>query len=338
MAKIRVYALAKELEIDSQRVIDLARELGTDVSRPSNALDDALANQIREMQASMTAAAPERKPAPKIEPEPEAEEPANLTEPASEELLVAPAERTTAPLRPIAPTKSSGQSPSNLRAYLIDGLNVCNWGKQIALAPLLTLLVELKRRHHPFLCIFDANSRFVLEEFGERDFYEHLLNSFDCIGEVPGGTQADDFLLFRAHKTGEAIVTNDQYRDPKYRERYKWLRSVSPRLCKGIVVGGYLMIPELDIHARIRENLGALLKDFEALFRQKHREHRETQIKEDRVPTEPLADPGAEEQPEVAAAPPTAAPPIAPETDPAAAAQRPRSRRRRRRGGRRPTA
>ena len=98
------------------------------------------------------------------------------------------------------------------------------------------------------------------------------------------------------------------------------------------------MIPELDIHGRMRENLGALLKDFEALFRQKHREHRETQIKEDRVPTEPLADPGAEEQPEVAAAPPTAAPPIAPETDPAAAAQRPRSRRRRRRGGRRPTA
>jgi hypothetical protein len=332
VAKIRVYALAKELEIDSQRVIDLARELGTDVSRPSNALDDALANQIREMQASMTAAAPERQPEPKIAPVPEAEEPANLTEPASEELLVVPAERTTAPLRPIAPTKPSAQSPANLRAYLIDGLNVCNWSKQISLAPLLTLLVELKRRHHPFLCICDANTRFVLEEFGEREYYEHLLNSFDCIGEVPGGTQADDFLLFRAHKTGEAIVTNDQYRDPKYRERYKWLRSVSPRLCKGIVVGGYLMIPELDIHARIRENLGALLKDFEALFRQKHREPRETPDKEDRIPTEPLAESGPEEPTEIVAAQPTA-----PETEPAAAGQRPRSRRRRRRGGRRPT-
>jgi hypothetical protein len=332
VAKIRVYALAKELEVDSQRVIDLARELGVEISRPSNALDDDLANQIREMQASMTAAAPARKPEPEIEPEPEAEEPANLTEPASEELLASPPERPTAPLRPITPIKPSVQSPVNQRAYLIDGLNVCNWGKQISLAPLLTLLVELKRRQHPFLCIFDANSRFVLEEFGEREHYEHLLSSFDCIGEVPGGTQADDFLLFRAHKTGEAIVTNDQYRDPKYRERYKWLRSVSPRLCKGIVVGGYLMIPELDIHARIRENLGALLKDFDALFRQKHREHRETQNKEERVPTEPLAEPVPEEQPEMAAAPPTA-----PAEEQTAAGQRPRSRRRRRRGGRRPT-
>ena len=89
MAKIRVYALAKELEIDSQRVIDLARELGADVARPSNALDDTLANQIREMQASMTAAEPERQPEPEIESESEAEEPADLSERVSEESSVA---------------------------------------------------------------------------------------------------------------------------------------------------------------------------------------------------------------------------------------------------------
>jgi hypothetical protein len=203
----------------------------------------------------------------------------------------------------------------------VDGLNVLNWQKNPSLAPLLTLLIELKRQGHAFLCIFDANTRFVLEELGERDKYEQLIQKYDCLGEVPGGTRADDFLLFRAHKMGEAIISNDQYREPKYRDRYKWLRSVSPRLCKGIVLGGFLSLPELDVHAHVRDSLPSIIKEFEELFgrppqRQRAPEHRP-------VPKPPpLPEPKADEASEQPA-------------EPAAEQRAQRSRRSRRRRGRR---
>ena len=117
MGKIRVYALAKELEVDSQRVIELARELGAKVSRPSNALDEATAEQIRKMQESMTSpAAPPVSPtvvedAAPLLPEPdEGPETAAAPEP--------PPEPERAQAKPAAPALSAK------RSYLIDGLNV----------------------------------------------------------------------------------------------------------------------------------------------------------------------------------------------------------------------
>lgn len=320
MARVRVYSLAKELQVDNQRVIDMARELGADISRPSNVLDDAIADKIRELQASLTA--PAKAP----------DTPVEQVQAQSE---ASPAQ---------TPPKPSTHSHSAKRSYLIDGLNVCNWGKETALAPLVTLLIELKRRGHPFVCICDANSRFVLEERGERLHYEHLLDNYDCIGEVPGGTQADDFLLFRAHKTGEAIITNDQYRDPRYRERYKWLRSISPRLCKGIVVGGYLMIPELDIHTPIRTSLSAGIREFDELFgrakphtRTAHATAGHTHGNKPKAETvvEQIQETALQAAPQVTRAEPAAEPAEAAATGDAQT-QRPRSRRRRRRGGKRP--
>ncbi|MBX3280455.1 MAG: translation initiation factor IF-2 N-terminal domain-containing protein [Acidobacteria bacterium] len=320
MARVRVYSLAKELQVDNQRVIDMARELGADVSRPSNVLDDAIADKIRELQADLTA-------------------PAKAPDKASNKDPDAPVEKLqTQSARPEAsPAQPSHKPPSHStkRSYLVDGLNICNWGKETTLAPLVTLLIELKRRGHPFVCICDANSRFVLEERGERSHYEHLLEKYDCIGEVPGGTQADDFLLFRAHKTGEAIITNDQYRDPRYRERYKWLRSISPRLCKGIVVGGYLMIPELDIHAPIRTSLSAGIREFDELFgRAKPHARTAHATAEHAHASKTKAETVVEQTQET---PPSE--PVVESTEAAGDAQpqRPRSRRRRRRGGKRAT-
>jgi hypothetical protein len=164
---------------------------------------------------------------------------------------------------PAPPDRADKADKAARKSFLIDGLNICCWGKKPSLAPLLSLAAELKRKGALFICFFDANTRFILAEHGERETYEKLIEKYDCFGEVPGGTQADDFLLFRAHKTGEAIITNDQYRDAKYREKYKWLRSVSPRLCKGVVLGGYLSIPELDVHARVNETLEGAIREYD---------------------------------------------------------------------------
>ncbi len=49
MGKVRIYELARELKLESKKIIDDARRMGVDVSVPSNTLDDPIANKIREM-------------------------------------------------------------------------------------------------------------------------------------------------------------------------------------------------------------------------------------------------------------------------------------------------
>ena len=46
---VRIYELARELKLESKKIIDDARRMGVDVSVPSNTLDDPIASKIREM-------------------------------------------------------------------------------------------------------------------------------------------------------------------------------------------------------------------------------------------------------------------------------------------------
>ena len=49
MSKVRIYDLAKELKLESKKVLEDARRMGVDVSVPSNTLEDPIAAKIREM-------------------------------------------------------------------------------------------------------------------------------------------------------------------------------------------------------------------------------------------------------------------------------------------------
>src|SRR5262249_47377442 len=49
MGKVRIYDLAKELKLESKKILEDARRMGVDVSVASNTLDDAIAAKIREM-------------------------------------------------------------------------------------------------------------------------------------------------------------------------------------------------------------------------------------------------------------------------------------------------
>jgi translation initiation factor IF-2 len=49
MGKVRIYELARELKLESRKVLEDARRLGVDVSVPSNSLDDPVADKIREL-------------------------------------------------------------------------------------------------------------------------------------------------------------------------------------------------------------------------------------------------------------------------------------------------
>ncbi|HEX8638648.1 MAG TPA: translation initiation factor IF-2 N-terminal domain-containing protein [Pyrinomonadaceae bacterium] len=46
--KIRIYDLAKELKIDTKKIIEEARRLGVNISVPSNMLSPETAQKIRE--------------------------------------------------------------------------------------------------------------------------------------------------------------------------------------------------------------------------------------------------------------------------------------------------
>ncbi len=49
MSKVRIYDLAKELKLESRKILEDARRMGIDVSVPSNTLDEPIAAKIREM-------------------------------------------------------------------------------------------------------------------------------------------------------------------------------------------------------------------------------------------------------------------------------------------------
>src|SRR5262245_643775 len=49
MSKVRIYDLAKELKLESKKILEDARRMGVDVSVPSNTLPDNIAAKIREM-------------------------------------------------------------------------------------------------------------------------------------------------------------------------------------------------------------------------------------------------------------------------------------------------
>src|SRR5436309_81324 len=107
--------------------------------------------------------------------------------------------------------------------FLIDGTNVCGWGKAnrsdpLDLLPVLTLASELRRvRGDKFLCLFDASTRYKLMP-GQDKCLNELLKFKDYFAEVTGGMRADDFLLHEAEKSGLSVITNDRYRD--YQSKY----------------------------------------------------------------------------------------------------------------------
>jgi hypothetical protein len=123
----------------------------------------------------------------------------------------------------------------------VDGSNVCrNWPlpNQPNLAVLLTLLCELIRKGRPFLCLFDANIRYVLADHspGDTKMYLKLISDYpEQFTEVPGKSVADDFLLKRASTSGGKVVSNDQFR--QLIPAYPWLAPPSERLIKGAIVG-----------------------------------------------------------------------------------------------------
>jgi translation initiation factor IF-2 len=129
-SKVRIYDLAKELKLDTKRLIEEVRREGVDVSVPSNSVSKELAEKIRNkyfpkkettlkraVKVVKRAALQAQEPAPVVEAEPEVQEP----EPASPTTTAAepvetPATSTPQPAKPPVTRMVKKLSPQPARA------------------------------------------------------------------------------------------------------------------------------------------------------------------------------------------------------------------------------
>ncbi|MGB1242671.1 MAG: hypothetical protein ACPG49_09120, partial [Chitinophagales bacterium] len=141
--------------------------------------------------------------------------------------------------------------------YYVDATNICHWGKEMSLQVLMQLLLEIKRKKQTFFCIFDANTSYYIPD-NEKKIYKKLLEHTDRFYQVSGGKRADDFILELADRHGSAVISNDNYSDPKY-SKYKWKeREAEPmRLFMGEVIpvpsGDHLILFDMDINVILKE-------------------------------------------------------------------------------------
>jgi hypothetical protein len=148
------------------------------------------------------------------------------------------------------------------RLIVVDGLNLlrsCRWifdGMQTLLATLL----EASRRASDVLCVFDANTPFVLKDANAPKLlatYQTLLDDHgDFFIQSTGGTRADDLLLAEAHDCYGKVVSNDRFRN--YQERYRWVTNPGRvlhvnRVRDNVYIGGWRRRVPGDLRAGVAE-------------------------------------------------------------------------------------
>ena len=117
------------------------------------------------------------------------------------------------------------------RCFVIDGTNVvlAHGRARPELRYVLALGTYLRGQGLPFICFFDANMGYLLQEHASEQFdvFERLRidprwSASLCV--VPGGTEADEWILARAKSEGADVISNDKYRRHARDHRWIWKR------------------------------------------------------------------------------------------------------------------
>jgi hypothetical protein len=151
---------------------------------------------------------------------------------------------------PASTPQADGPITRNVKHLVLDGLNICGWAasgeRRFDFRILVTLALELTYKRLPFLVFLDANAPHELKgDPAVAVAYGRLVRDLpQMFKEVPGKTQADEFILQRANSDNSHVVSNDQFRP--YAERYPWVLT-GDRLIKGTVAAERLQVPQLDI-------------------------------------------------------------------------------------------
>jgi translation initiation factor IF-2 len=119
MGKVRIYDLAKELKLESKKVLEDARRLGVDASVPSNTLPDIVAAKIREMYYPKKEPVAAKPTARLIKHHPSAASPAPATTSEHSEQTMTPAPALAEPVPISAPTATSTPAPQTAQKTTI---------------------------------------------------------------------------------------------------------------------------------------------------------------------------------------------------------------------------
>lgn len=111
MARVRVYQLAKEIDISSKEMMDILLEIGMDIKSPSSTIEESVAETVKQIIEERRPKEPEPEPEPPAEPEP-APSPKPAVVVASERAPVAPIQEVRVDAAPRPTATTSLQSPT----------------------------------------------------------------------------------------------------------------------------------------------------------------------------------------------------------------------------------
>ena len=165
--------------------------------------------------------------------------------------------------------------------FVVDALNICKEtsSKRARLTILLSLLLELKKKGHDFLCVFDesAYSEFKKQGADILKFYEGLTRNYEShFSKIRG--KADDKILTIANKENCPIISNDFFSE--YRPKYTWLKDPD-RIIKVSVVRGIIFSEGVGIETDEIKDLDAVWNELESLLNEKPKptKTRQTSVK-----------------------------------------------------------
>lgn len=136
------------------------------------------------------------------------------------------------------------------RTFLIDGTNLIYWDVRrsgLKLGYVLALARFLKATGVKYRVFFDASTPYRLREKGmpgdEARYRQALQARPDVFVEIPGGQQADAYLLMQAaNDPSSVVISNDRFRDREH--LYPWVRDPARRT-GGMMLDGTLCFPDL---------------------------------------------------------------------------------------------
>lgn len=133
---------------------------------------------------------------------------------------------SSAPLEPVSPLL-----PLSGRRFVIDGTNVVlvHGRARPELRYVLALCKYVTKLGSTFTCFFDANMGYILDEYDRQQYevFQQIMSDprwSENLCVVPGGTEADEWILRCAKSEGADVISNDKYRSRARRNRWIWKR------------------------------------------------------------------------------------------------------------------
>ena len=129
------------------------------------------------------------------------------------------------------------------RKFVIDGTNILllHGRAYPELRYLLALCACIDNNGGDFVCFFDANTRYLIEEHrpDQLKAFDHVITEEPWAGRlqiVASGTEADESILKAARIDRSEVISNDKFRSRAKKNRWIWRRRHPVQVVDGCLV------------------------------------------------------------------------------------------------------